>query len=229
MKCKKLEDNIIQLAYGELPSPAAEELSKHLDNCDNCRHSYEQHKRTALAIGGLQLAGEPSMSVERLREAILSRQIRNSPTSSWKWAAGSLATGLAAVALAVALSRPTQTGSVIAADTSQPGALAGDVVAPTPSESQTASTHAPLTTMRDTPISETPKAPVAIPEQPRNRKKFVTPRSVRPDVVAIHEFTRLRDAGGFGNEEVIMIQPNPTAEDGTSDALRSHSNVSIGG
>ncbi|HWP30203.1 MAG TPA: hypothetical protein VNK96_00525 [Fimbriimonadales bacterium] len=76
MKRCKYEEKIILLAYGELDEAEKDRSLAHVESCTYCKNVFQDFKRCAEAIKSLPEAPVSFFDSARLREAILSRELR---------------------------------------------------------------------------------------------------------------------------------------------------------
>jgi len=82
---KRIEDQILLLAYGELDASEAEALTRRIEADPALRALYEEHARVRDATRIVPEPPAPSLSSERLRERILNESATKR-TTGWGWA-----------------------------------------------------------------------------------------------------------------------------------------------
>ena len=99
MNCKRLEEDLLLYAFGELDAKKAPVIEQHVATCEPCRKELSAYQVAADGMQRLPTAPEPSLSTERLRQAILSHELRSRPN----WAMRFAVVGAAAAAFIAAL------------------------------------------------------------------------------------------------------------------------------
>ncbi|MGI8923095.1 MAG: anti-sigma factor family protein [Fimbriimonadales bacterium] len=74
MSCKRFEQELIEFAFGE--AEPSSELRDHMTDCETCAHELAVYRTSATVLRALPAAPEPALSSDRLRQAILSRELR---------------------------------------------------------------------------------------------------------------------------------------------------------
>ena len=59
MKCKKYQDQFMDLLYGELSGRPLDDVNKHLQSCSECRSALTQLQEVRGVLGGLSDVGVP--------------------------------------------------------------------------------------------------------------------------------------------------------------------------
>ena len=117
------ENRLALYAGGELDAPEALSVTRHLENCAECRHKTDEYRGAAEWLKGV--AAEPHAGqLYRLRESVLQSvpQTHSRKSSSWITAT---AASLALVFVAVLLLRPAQKQSAPATAVELPPLPAG--------------------------------------------------------------------------------------------------------
>lgn len=100
---RRIEDQILLLAYDELDGDEAEALKRRIDADPALRELYEEHLRVRQATHAVPEPPPPLLSSERLRERILSESVTRRKVG-WGWAslgAGAALTGALAYLLLI--------------------------------------------------------------------------------------------------------------------------------
>ncbi|MCW5946500.1 MAG: hypothetical protein KIT74_05660 [Fimbriimonadales bacterium] len=219
MKGKHLEEMMIRFAYGELDGHEVTKAEELLATSDEARRIYDIY---AIAAGGMKRLPEapaPQLSSERLREAILSREIRGSGAKPWTWA-GTAASIVAAGALAVYVFLPGE--STVSPSDSNTVVAVRDIVDHSSSierfEEPVSSAAVESTNDRaaETEIVADKAAPIRKRPQPAASKRTSEPT----DSFTSAEVSRPAAAPGNSGEleAVVIISRTSNAIDGTSDA-----------
>lgn len=106
---KRIEDQILLLAYGELDAGEAEALTRRIEADPALRALYEEHARVRDATRAVPEPPAPSLSSERLRERILSESATRR-TAGWGWAFAGGGVALAGVLAVLAANLPVGSG-----------------------------------------------------------------------------------------------------------------------
>jgi hypothetical protein len=93
VKCKKYSDQVILFAYGELDD--SREFEAHAAQCPACIAEVAQYRAISAAVRAMPEAPAPSLRSDRLRQAILSRELQHKPKWLLQW--GALGAAAAAV------------------------------------------------------------------------------------------------------------------------------------
>lgn len=96
MNCKQYKLAAMEIAFGEAERTA--EFDRHLELCGDCRKDFAAYAFAAKGIEDAPMPPAPSLSNERLHQAILSTNLRQRPSWVPRFA---LAGGVAVAALAV--------------------------------------------------------------------------------------------------------------------------------
>jgi hypothetical protein len=240
MSCRSFEDLVILHAYGELESQDAERVGTHLAACGECSKSFESFRAMAGMVSEMPDAPGHQLSNERLREAILRAGMQRHRSSPLSWL-GVGAPLAAAAAVAAFVFWPS------ASEPTSPGSGEPPVVA-----TGGPSAESPVTAPSSVgPAIDTAPDSVTAVEEPDQPVRRPSGRRARPsgsrfaDAKAAPGVGRAAIAsGGFGGPPgarsvspdsagvpLVMIAPNPSGSDGTSDAteMRSTDVASIGG
>lgn len=104
--CKRYQDDLIGVAFGEVVGDAAESVRRHVSGCAECGRLMNSYRIAAESLRALPEPPEPQLSNEALRRRLLSAEIQRSGTAGWSWSLGAFALTAAAVAVVLALPRP---------------------------------------------------------------------------------------------------------------------------
>lgn len=229
MSCKRFEDQIALFAYGELEDSAA--LKEHLGRCAACRKEFALFGFAADAMHDLPSAPEPSLTSERLRQAILSKELKQQRLAL-PIRFGFAGAGLAAM-LAVWI---TFSNRSVEPEAVEGGALARKIFAPKPG---------PIVAEQPSPAPAPPETVVAQaappaerlprttkPSLPRKRNKVSMPDllavstgAVRSAATVFAEAAPVSKPAASAADEVVIIQPSG----GSATEMRSPDALAIGG
>jgi hypothetical protein len=237
MSCKRFEDQVIGLAYGELDAAQAARVSEHVATCASCAGELALFKVAAEGARAGVEPPAPSLSNERLRQAILSSELKDARPWTWRVGLGGAAlAGLAAVWVFV-VSRPTVSQPVVSppmyAERSNPQTVPvppealGPPVAEPRSDTGFASASTPVPEGRRIGAKgrreEGTQAPVSI----------TAPRPEVAALLAMSDAAALNAADAFAEEpvepavskEIVVIKPgSPGATE-----VKAPNDVAIGG
>jgi hypothetical protein len=78
MNCREFQDQMIDVAFGE--AGRSTDFDRHLESCAGCKKDFAMAQFAANGIEDAPSAPAPSLSNERLHQAILSRELKSRPT-----------------------------------------------------------------------------------------------------------------------------------------------------
>jgi hypothetical protein len=219
MKGKHLEELMIRFAYGELDEHEVSKAEELLAISDEARKIYDVHSIAAGGIKRLPEAPAPQLSAERLREAILSREICSSRTKPWTWA-GTAASIVAAGALAVYVFLPGE--STVTPSESNTVVAIRDIVENPPAlqrfdePASSAAVESVNEMASESKVVAEKTAPIRKRSQPVASKRVSQPT----DSYMSAELSRPAASSEHSGEveAVVIISRTSNAIDGTSDA-----------
>lgn len=219
MKGKHLEEMMIRFAYGELDEHEVSKAEELIATSDEARRIYDIHAIAAGGIKRLPEAPAPQLSSERLREAILSREIRVSGARPWTWA-GTAASIVAAGALAVYVFLPGES-TVSPSESNTVVAVRDAVDNPSTIERfdepvSAAAAESIHERVPETKVVAEKSAPIRKRPQPAASKRTSEPTGSFTSAALSGPAAAPRDSGEV--EAVVIISRTSNAIDGTSDA-----------
>lgn len=103
--CKRYQDDLIGVAFGDVVGDAAESVRRHVSGCADCERLLHSYQIAAESVRALPEPPEPRLSNETLRRRILSAEIQRSRAAGWSWSLGAFAVTAATVAIVLTLPR----------------------------------------------------------------------------------------------------------------------------
>jgi methylated-DNA-[protein]-cysteine S-methyltransferase len=71
--CVAIEPDLIAVATGEAPPPAAERVEDHVAQCRSCRDDFERYRAIDVAVGSLRATAPPPDDIEAARQRLIAR------------------------------------------------------------------------------------------------------------------------------------------------------------
>jgi hypothetical protein len=224
------EEKIMMLAYGELGEAEARQVLSWVETDPEARRVYETYGLAASATKTLPAPPPHQLSAERLREAILDRQLSRPAYRPFAFGGAALA-GLGCLfALAVIFNGPAPSDEVATnADTNKPEAMISNPI----DSSDNPDFVVPTVAQEDT-------EPQLAPEKPRAKrtpppKDLVASTESQPNLPSASmqpiEGGIVALSADSANYDIVLIAPSEDNLEGVSDAkeVRSLANVALGG
>lgn len=208
MTNKRIEELIIRYAYGELEDheiPFAEGL---ISSSAEARRLFELYSLAKAGTKALAQPPSPQLSAERLREAILSREIKTVNSARWNWLGIAAPTAVAAalafyVFLPDGTARPALPDRVVAEQDQRsvapPELMDKGTTTATPSEAR-------VSAAQSADVAKTMKQPAKRAVKVQSNTKMPSPAAP----------ASAGEPAVF--ETVVVINAGPSSADGTRDA-----------
>ncbi len=185
---KKLEDQLCQLAFGDLPEGEAEHLRQAVSSDPKLAQALQGYRDLRQELGCLRDVPEMQISRDRLRDAILAGGLKSRRTPSWSWLGAPVALAAAAFAATLYLRHPSN-GLPVAMST-----VAGPMIMDSPASK--VADKAPAVDLTRAPnllgsfdfstkSSSVATAPVAPAPAPRTVSRVRTHRTDTPPVMTM--------------------------------------------